>query len=67
MTQEIYDNMSASLEKLYRANLEKGLGVFQIDMILMSFQIILNHSLKLSKQLEALKEQVQKYVDIKVV
>lgn len=56
MTQEIYDNMSASLETLHLNNLTKGLSPIQVEMVLMSFQIILNENLELSKQLEALKK-----------
>jgi hypothetical protein len=67
MTQEIYDNMCQSLETLYRANLTKGLSSIQVEMVLMSFQIILNENLELSKRLKALEEQVQKFVDVKVV
>lgn len=55
MTKEIYDNMCASLENLHLQNLTKGLNYVQVEMVLMSFQIILNENLELSKQLEALK------------
>lgn len=60
MTQEIYDNICQSLETLHLDNLRKGLNPIQVEMVLMSFQIILNENLELSKQLEALKAEKAK-------